>query len=52
MLLKTFVLDTNILLHDAHSLFQFGDNHVVVPAIVIEEIDSKKRLMNEVGRNA
>ncbi|MBF0705860.1 PhoH family protein [Alkalihalobacillus hwajinpoensis] len=52
MLLKTFVLDTNILLHDAHSLFRFGDNHVVVPAIVIEEIDSKKRLMNEVGRNA
>ncbi len=50
--MKTFVLDTNILLHDAHSLFQFGDNHVVVPAIVIEEIDSKKRLMNEVGRNA
>lgn len=51
-MLKTFVLDTNILLHDAHSLYQFGENEVVVPAIVIEEIDSKKRLMNEVGRNA
>ncbi|WP_333489730.1 PhoH family protein [Alkalihalobacillus sp. CinArs1] len=51
-MLKTFVLDTNILLHDAHSIFQFGENEVVIPAIVLEEIDSKKRLMNEVGRNA
>ncbi|TLS38760.1 PhoH family protein [Pseudalkalibacillus caeni] len=50
--MKTFVLDTNVLLHDARSLFQFGQNHIIIPAIVLEEIDTKKRLMNETGRNA
>lgn len=49
---KVFVLDTNVLLHDPHSIFAFQDNEVVIPAIVLEEIDSKKRLADEVGRNA
>jgi len=50
--MKTFVLDTNIILHDALSIFKFGENEVVVPAIVLEELDSKKRNQDEVGRNA
>ena len=40
---KTFVLDTNVLLHDPLSMFQFADNVVVVPIIVLEEIDQFKR---------
>ena len=50
--MKIFVLDTNIILHDALSIFKFGQNEIVVPAIVLEELDSKKRLQDEVGRNA
>src|SRR6185436_6207505 len=49
---KNFVLDTNVLLHDPRSLFNFGDNAVVIPIYCIEEIDQFKRDLNELGRNA
>ncbi|TCI49135.1 PhoH family protein [Exiguobacterium sp. SH3S2] len=49
---KTYVLDTNVLLHDPLSLFQFDEHDVVIPAIVLEELDGKKRNMDELGRNA
>lgn len=49
---KTYVLDTNVLLHDPLSLFQFEEHDVVIPAIVLEELDGKKRNMDEIGRNA
>jgi PhoH-like ATPase len=49
---KNFVLDTNVLLHDPRSIFNFGDNDVVIPIYCIEEIDNFKRDLNELGRNA
>lgn len=49
---KIIVLDTNVLLHDPNSIFAFPQDEVVIPAIVLEEIDSKKRLADELGRNA
>jgi PhoH-like ATPase len=49
---KNFVLDTNVLLHDPRAIFQFADNHVVIPIHVLEEIDNFKKDMNERGRNA
>ncbi|UOY93770.1 PhoH family protein [Ectobacillus sp. JY-23] len=49
---KIYVLDTNVLLQDPLSIFSFADNEVVIPAVVLEEVDSKKRYMDEVGRNA
>ena len=49
---KNFVLDTNVLLHDPRSIFSFGDNDVVVPIYVIEEIDNFKRDLSSLGRNA
>ncbi|MCL2626158.1 MAG: PhoH family protein [Cystobacterineae bacterium] len=49
---KIFVLDTNVLLHDACSLHAFGNNRVVIPIFVIEELDQFKRDMSELGRNA
>ncbi|SFA76185.1 PhoH-like ATPase [Bacillus sp. cl95] len=52
MLSKIYVLDTNVLLQDPYSIFSFEDNEVVIPAVVLEEVDSKKRYMDEVGRNA
>lgn len=49
---KNFVLDTNVLLHDPEALFRFGDNTVIIPIYVIEEIDNFKKDMTELGRNA
>jgi PhoH-like ATPase len=49
---KTFVLDTNVLLHDPQALFSFQDNDVVIPIVVIEELDKFKKGIDETGRNA
>ena len=49
---KTYILDTNVLLHDPESLFSFEDNSIILPLSVIEELDRTKRRGDEVGRNA
>lgn len=49
---KIFVLDTNVLLHDPNAIFAFEEHEVIIPAVVLEEIDSKKRNADEIGRNA
>lgn len=49
---KIFILDTNVLLTQPNSIFQFEDNDVVVPISVIEELDHFKKEMSEQGRNA
>jgi PhoH-like ATPase len=49
---KTFVLDTNVLLHDPRAIFSFEDNDVVIPIYVVEEIDTFKKDLSELGRNA
>ncbi|HHN77225.1 MAG TPA: PhoH family protein [Phycisphaerales bacterium] len=49
---KTFVLDTNVLLHNPDALFVFEENHVVIPYMVIEELDKMKRRDDDLGRNA
>ena len=49
---KNYILDTNVLLHDPHSLLKFEDNNVLLPIEVIEEIDRFKRESTELGQNA
>ncbi|MFQ5729048.1 MAG: PhoH family protein [Waddliaceae bacterium] len=49
---KTFVIDTNVLLHDPDSITKFPGNHVVIPMTVLEELDRMKRLPHELGKNA
>jgi len=49
---KNYILDTNVLLHDPHSLLSFRDNNVLIPIEVIEEIDRFKRESTELGQNA
>lgn len=49
---KIFVLDTNVLIHNPESLFNFQNNVVVIPIVVIEEIDNFKKGLDEKGRNA
>ena len=49
---KLFVLDTNVLLHDPMCLFRFEEHDIFLPMIVLEELDSHKKGMTEVARNA
>ncbi|MGH7997713.1 MAG: PhoH family protein [Opitutaceae bacterium] len=50
---KTFVLDTNVLLHDPQSVFKFQDNNLAIPVEVLEELDEiKNEQSTERGRNA
>lgn len=50
--IKTYILDTNVLLSDPNALFSFEENDIVLPLIVIEELDHQKDRQDEVGRNA
>lgn len=49
---RVFVLDTNVLLHDARALFAFQGVVVAIPFVVLEELDTFKRENDEKGRNA
>ncbi|PRX25074.1 PhoH-like ATPase [Orenia metallireducens] len=49
---KIYVLDTNVILHDPKSIFSFEDNKVIIPMVVIEEVDDQKKRQDSVGSNA
>ncbi|MCK5535161.1 PhoH family protein, partial [bacterium] len=51
-MIKNFVLDTNVLIHDTDCIHSFADNKVTIPIAVIEELDKLKRSPDERGRNA
>jgi len=48
---KIFVLDTNVLIHDPNALSHFDEHDVVLPMIVLEEMDKVKRGVDELARN-
>ncbi|HEV3270206.1 MAG TPA: PIN domain-containing protein, partial [Candidatus Rhabdochlamydia sp.] len=52
MVRKTFIIDTNILLHDPDAIIKFHNNDVVIPLAVLEELDGMKRFSDELGKNA
>jgi PhoH-like ATPase len=49
---KLFVLDTNVLMHDPTSLFRFEEHDLYLPIATLEELDSHKRGLSDVSRNA
>ncbi|MBA4700564.1 MAG: PhoH family protein [Ruminococcus sp.] len=49
---KTYVLDTNVLIQAPYALQSFGDNHIVLPIAVLEELDILKTSDGERGANA
>lgn len=49
---KIYVLDTSVLMHDPDAIEKFGDNVVVVPIWVIEELDHLKMLEHTKGAMA
>jgi PhoH-like ATPase len=52
MMVKYYVLDTNVLLHDSLSIYKFDDNVVVLCISVLEELDSFKTGDGVLNRNA
>lgn len=51
-MIKNYVLDTNVLIHDPQSIFQFQDNHLYIPIYVLEELDNLKSEHSIRGRNS
>ena len=49
---KTFVLDTNVILHDYRSIYNFEDNDIVIPITVLEELDKFKRGNDQINYHA
>ena len=48
----SYVLDTCVLLADPRALYRFDEHEVVLPLVVVEELDRNKTRLDEVGRNA
>ena len=51
-MVKIYVLDTNILIQAPYAIDQFEDNSVVLPMVVLEELDHLKKAEGEIGANA
>lgn len=49
---KTFVIDTNVLLHDPEAILKFPASDLVVPLAVIEELETMKKSRDEIGKSA
>ena len=49
---KTYVLDTNVILYSPTAILSFGDNDVIIPEVVLEELDSFKKDKSDLGANA
>jgi PhoH-like ATPase len=48
---RTYVLDTNVLMHDPTAMFRFEEHDVYLPMMVLEELDAAKKGTSEVSRN-
>jgi len=46
---KIYVLDTNVILSEPNAIYSFDDNDVIIPMIVIEEIDKFKKDASQLG---
>ena len=51
-MIKNFVIDTNVMIHDPDFFDSFSDNNVIIPIIVIEELDNLKKREGLVGYSA
>lgn len=49
---KKYVLDTNVLIQAPYALFCFENNEVILPVVVVEELDDMKKAQGEKGANA
>lgn len=51
-MVKNYVLDTNVMIHDPYCFYNFEDNNVIIPVLCVEELDSLKRRDGLVGYHA
>ena len=49
---KIFILDTNVVLHDHKSIYNFKENDVVLPIVVLEELDKFKKGNDQINFQA
>jgi PhoH-like ATPase len=49
---KTFVIDTNVLIHYPEAIMSFRDNEIVIPLEVLEELDGLKTYPDQRGKSA
>lgn len=49
---KAYVLDTNVLIQSPQAIYRFEENDIVIPLIVLEELDRLKKAEGERGANA
>ncbi|MEA4902092.1 PhoH family protein [Desulfitobacterium sp.] len=49
---KVYVVDSSVLLHDPNAIYEFEDNEIVIPFVVLEELERKKRAADNVGMAA
>lgn len=49
---KTYVIDTNVLIQAPYALNCFEDNNLILPLVVLEELDGLKKAEGEKGANA
>ncbi|MBI9071378.1 MAG: PhoH family protein [Melioribacteraceae bacterium] len=49
---KSFILDTNVILHDPTCITQFDEHNVIIPLVTIEELDHFKRGNQVINLNA
>ena len=51
-MIKTYVIDTNVLIQAPYAIECFEDNNLVLPLVVLEELDGLKKAESEKGANA
>ena len=51
-MIKTYVLDTNVLIHAPYAMECFEENNVIIPMVVIEELDGLKKADGDKGASA
>jgi PhoH-like ATPase len=49
---KRFVLDTNVILHDYKCIYNFEENDIYIPIVVLEELDKFKKGNDQINFNA
>lgn len=49
---KNFILDTNVILHDYNCLYNFEENDIYLPIVLLEELDKFKKGNNQINYNA
>ena len=50
-MVKIYVVDTNVLIQAPYGLNCFEDNQVILPVVVLEELDNLKKAEGEIGAN-